>query len=154
MRKLTVQHSYYCPFCGHQVALETFDEEHLVCPECGVMLERQLLDGSKLRVEVRGRRDAVQKIAEKAIAMDLTERRLQVARELVKELPNISRKEKEILIDHIGALLKETSTTAQSAKTTKRILSKTSKEAATILRGVFIDLVSETAKKILWPQKP
>lgn len=148
---MTARHTYYCPFCGEQVQLEALDEEHLVCPECGVMLERQFLDGSSLKVEIKGHRGAVRKIAEKVIAMDSAERRLQVARELANELPNLSRKEKQVLIDHIGALVKETPTTAQSATTVKRILSKTGNEVLSIFRGVLIGVISETAKRILWP---
>ena len=79
------------------------------------------------------------------------EARTQSAHDLAQELENISDDDKEILTQSINEIVKDSPKTTLAATRFKKILSKTSKPIVDAFRDILIDIVSETAKKLLWP---
>ena len=80
-----------------------------------------------------------------------TEAKIQTAHDLAQELENISDDDKKILTQSIDEIVKDSPRTILIATRFKKILSKTSKPIVNAFRDILIDIVSETAKKILWP---
>lgn len=80
-----------------------------------------------------------------------TEAKIQAAHDLAQELENISDDDKEILNQSINEIIKESPRTTLAATRFKKILSKTSEAIVDAFRDILIDIVSETAKKLLWP---
>lgn len=81
-----------------------------------------------------------------------TKTKLKAARDLAQEMENISDEEKEILKKSIDDIVKDMPETSLAATRIKKILSKTGKPAAIAFREILVDIVSETAKKLLWPK--
>jgi len=82
-----------------------------------------------------------------------TEAKIKAARDLTQELENISEGEKSILSESIDDLVKDTPRTTLAATRFKKIVSKTTKPFVDALRDILVDIASETAKKLLWPEK-
>ena len=80
-----------------------------------------------------------------------TETKIQAAHELAQELENISDDDKEILTQSINEIVKDSPRTTLAATRFKKILSKTNKPILDAFRNILVDIVSETAKKLLWP---
>ena len=80
-----------------------------------------------------------------------TEAKIQAAHDLAQELENISDDDKEILTQSINEIVKDSPRTTLAATRFKKILSKTSKPIVDAFRDILIDIVSKTAKKLLWP---
>jgi hypothetical protein len=80
-----------------------------------------------------------------------TEAKIQAAHELTQELENISEDDKEILAQSINEIVKDSPRTSLAVTRFKKILSKTNKPIVDAFRNILIDIVSETAKKLLWP---
>lgn len=81
-----------------------------------------------------------------------TETKIQAVHDLAKELENISEDEKKILSKSIDEIVKDTPRTALGATRTKRILSKVGNPTAVdAFKKILVDIISETAKKIIWP---
>jgi len=81
-----------------------------------------------------------------------TEKGLEAARELVGELEGLTEEEKAVLAKDLDDIIADTPKTIVAATRWKRVLSEIGREAAHAFRGIFIEIASETAKKILWPQ--
>jgi hypothetical protein len=80
-----------------------------------------------------------------------TEAKIQAAHELAQELEGISDDEKTILTQSIDDIVKDTPQTTLAATRFKRLVSKMGKPVADAFRDILVDIVSETAKKMLWP---
>ena len=78
-----------------------------------------------------------------------TESKLQAAKELAEEL-ELTSEEKEILLNSIMDIVKETPKTEVAITRFKKIMLKMGKETSDIFRNLLIDIVSETVKKMLW----
>ncbi len=81
-----------------------------------------------------------------------TEKGLEAARELIRELEGLSEDEKAILAKDLDDIITDTPKTKVAAVRWKKALSKVGKETAHALRDILVDIASETAKKALWPQ--
>jgi hypothetical protein len=79
-----------------------------------------------------------------------TDSSLQAARELSDLLENLTKDEITILKGSLDDLVKDTPKTTMAATRFKKILSKAGKSAADGFRTILIDVLSETAKKIIW----
>lgn len=80
-----------------------------------------------------------------------TKAKIQAAKELTQELEDISDNEKKILAQSIDEIIKDSPKTTLAATRFKKILSKTTKAIVNAFRELLVDIVSETAKKSLWP---
>lgn len=77
--------------------------------------------------------------------------KLKAARELAQELENISDDDKDILTQSIDEIIKDTPKTEVAAFKFKKIVSKSGQSVAEAFKNILINVVSETAKKMLWP---
>jgi hypothetical protein len=80
-----------------------------------------------------------------------TESRLKAAKELAREIEDLSDKEKDILEQSIDEIISDSPKTTLAALRFKKLVAKAGKVAAEALRDILVDIVSETAKKTLWP---
>ena len=80
-----------------------------------------------------------------------TDARLKAARELAHELDGLSAAEKEALAKSLDDLVKDTPSTPVAATRFKKLTVKAGKGTVAAFRDILVDIVSETAKKMIWP---
>jgi hypothetical protein len=80
-----------------------------------------------------------------------TKTKLDAANELVLELESLTEDEKKTLKDSLDDLVKDTPKTTLAATRFKKLAVKMGKESANSLRSILIDIISESAKKLIWP---
>ncbi len=80
-----------------------------------------------------------------------TETKIKAAHELAQELEDLSPEDKETLSKSIDDILSDSSRTEVGVTRFKRIMGKVGKEGTSALKSVLVDIISETAKKLLWP---
>ena len=80
-----------------------------------------------------------------------TQSSLQAAHEFFQEIAGLSDDEKNILDNSLDDLVKDIPQSSVAASRFKRILAKTGKETADIVKSIVIEIISETAKKAIWP---
>jgi hypothetical protein len=80
-----------------------------------------------------------------------TESRLKAAKELAEELDGLKSEEKILLKQSIDGLVKDTPGTSLAATRFKKLAAKGGKAAAAGFKEILIDIISETAKKMIWP---
>jgi hypothetical protein len=80
-----------------------------------------------------------------------TETKISVANEMTRELDQLSEEEKKQLASSLDDLVRESPKTTLAANRFKKLMTKAGAVAAESFKKVLVDVVSETAKKILWP---
>lgn len=80
-----------------------------------------------------------------------TESKLKAAQELSQEIEGISNDEKKILMESIDDLVRDNPRTTLAATRFKKIVAKAGGAIGGSIRDILVDIVSETAKKALWP---
>ena len=80
-----------------------------------------------------------------------TEAKLKSAQELSDELDNLSPEERDMLKKSLDDIVRETPQTTVAATRFKKLVAKAGKVAAEGFKDILLDIVSETAKKIIWP---
>lgn len=80
-----------------------------------------------------------------------TEAALKAARDLSDDLEELSNEDKGKLKGTLDDLVKDSPQTAVAAARFKRLLAKAGKSASEAFRQILVDVVSETAKKIIFP---
>jgi hypothetical protein len=80
-----------------------------------------------------------------------TESKLKAAQELTDLLEDLSPEEREILKKSFDDIIRDTPQTTVSATRFKKIVAKAGKVAADGFREILVDVLSEAAKKIIWP---
>lgn len=80
-----------------------------------------------------------------------TEAALMAARDLSDDLDELSNEDKGKLKGTLDDLVKDSPQTAVAAERFKRLLAKAGKSAPEAFRQILVDVVSETAKKIIFP---
>ena len=80
-----------------------------------------------------------------------TEAKLKAARELSDELDNLSPDEREMLKKSLDDIVRDTPQTTVAATRFKKIVAKAGKPVADAFRDILVDVLSEAAKKIIWP---
>lgn len=78
-----------------------------------------------------------------------TERKLVAAKELVETIDGLTDKEKGLIDKDIDALIKDSPGTTVSATRVKAMLVKAKEPTLIAVREIFVDVASETAKKII-----
>jgi hypothetical protein len=81
-----------------------------------------------------------------------TEGALQAARALADESEGLNQDEKELLKNSIEDLVRDTPNTPVAATRFRRLMAKAGKGAAVAFERILIEFMSETAKKIVYPQ--
>lgn len=80
-----------------------------------------------------------------------TKVKIEAAKELAKEL-ELPKKEQEALATSIDDIVSDNPRTALGATRFKKIMAKVGKESAASFRTILTSVVTEAAKKIIWPQ--
>lgn len=80
-----------------------------------------------------------------------TEARLQAARELADELDDLTPEEREALKGSLDDLVADTPRTALAATRFKKLVSKAGPAVADGFKEMLIEIVTESAKRLLWP---
>ena len=76
---------------------------------------------------------------------------LHAAAELAEEVDGLSDDERKALSSSIDDLVRDSPRTPVAAARFKRLIAKAGTTVATEFRALLVDVVSETAKKLLWP---
>ena len=80
-----------------------------------------------------------------------TKSRLQAAHELAQEIDNISDEDRIVLQKSIDELAKDTPSTPVAVTRFKKIMVKAGQTTAGMFREILVDVLSEAAKKALFP---
>jgi len=80
-----------------------------------------------------------------------TTARLEAAQELAEELEGVNKEETELLKSSLDDLVRDTPRTTLAATRFKRIVAKAGKGAAEAFKDILVGVISETAKKLIWP---
>jgi hypothetical protein len=80
-----------------------------------------------------------------------TESKLQAAKQMVDLFEKLTPDEREVLKTNLDDLIRDSPQSEPSAYNFKKIMAKVGKESAGIMRGILVDIVSESIKKIIWP---
>lgn len=80
-----------------------------------------------------------------------TQAKLQAAHELAEELDTISEQDRAMLQKSIDELIKDTPSTSVAATRFKKIMVKAGQGTASMFREILVDVLSETARKVLFP---
>ena len=80
-----------------------------------------------------------------------TEAKLKAAQELADELDNLSPEERDLLKRSLDDIIRDTPQTTVAANRFKRLVAKAGQVTAEGFRDILVDILSETAKKIIWP---
>jgi hypothetical protein len=80
-----------------------------------------------------------------------TDRRLKAARDLANQLEKLDASEREALSKSLDDLVRDTPQTSVAASRFKRLAAKAGSGAAAAFKDILVGVLSETAKKIIWP---
>ena len=80
-----------------------------------------------------------------------TERKISAAIELFGEACDFDEEDTKKLEDSINDVIRDTPRTQLGATRFKKFMSKAGKETAGAVREILVDIMSETAKKMIWP---
>ena len=80
-----------------------------------------------------------------------TEAKLKAAQELSDEVDNLSPEERSLLKKSLDDIVRDTPQTTVAANRFKRLVAKAGKPVADAFRDILVDILSEAAKKIIWP---
>ena len=80
-----------------------------------------------------------------------TETKIEAAREMALELEDLDQDDRDALAGSIDDLVRETPLTPAAATRSKRILGKVGQDAYEAFRKILVDVVSDAARKLLWP---
>ncbi len=84
-------------------------------------------------------------------AFPWTERKIQAAMELSIEEGNLNEEDSTILEQSIKDIVRDTAQTQVAASRFKKIMTKAGLSTTGAVKDILVDIVSETAKKIIWP---
>jgi hypothetical protein len=80
-----------------------------------------------------------------------TATKLEAAQELADELENLTQEEKDILKKSLDDLVRDSPKTTVAATRFKKLVRKAGGEATGSFKQILIGVVTEAAKKLLWP---
>jgi hypothetical protein len=84
-------------------------------------------------------------------AFPWTERKIQAAVELSAEEAHLNDEDRAILEQSINDIVKDSPKTQLAASRFKKAMTKAGTATAGAVKDILVDIVSETAKKIIWP---
>ena len=87
-------------------------------------------------------------------AFPWTQARLDAARALADETDGLNEEERALLKKSLDDLVRDTPNTPLAAQRFKRLVAKTGKGVADTFHKVLVDVLSEAAKKAIWPTQP
>ena len=82
-----------------------------------------------------------------------TESRLKAAKEIAREMRELTPEEQASLEKSLDDLVRDTPTTELSGIRSKKVMQKVGKESYEVMKTVISEVLSETAKKVIFPAK-
>ena len=131
----------HCDKCGEATMV--------LCPQC----ERPIRGFCHIPRVVSFRYDRPAHCHECGAAFPWTERAIQAAIELTVEAGNLSDDDAKVIRESVNDIVRETPRTHLGAARFKRILSKVGEGTKNAVRDILVDVVSESVKKAIWPDK-
>jgi hypothetical protein len=86
------------------------------------------------------------------VSFPWTERKIEASKNIISEIPNLTQEEKDLFAKSVDDIIRDTPETVNSSRKIKKLLLKLGKGILKDLRKILVDIVSETAKKILFPK--
>ena len=126
----------FCDKCGAKTTM--------VCLACG-----EAIRGGIAESLVMTSRVAPKYCIHCGAAFPWTEQRLKAARGLAKEL--LDEKDQQLLDESVQELVRDTPMTRVAAQRFKKLMTRIGREASEAFRDILVDILSETAKKVIWP---
>ena len=149
MNQFPEQTCTFCAICGAQT--------HSICPQCRKPIRgarcvqsRNWVTGS-IQVVVGELKGVPAYCSECSEPLPWTIAKLNAAREFAEEIEGLSDEERGILKKSLDDLIRETPQTEVAALRFKRLVAKSGKVTLEGFKHILIDIVSEGAKKILFP---
>ncbi len=127
----------FCNICGAATIMK--------CPNCDAPIRGGYLDVNVIPWE------APKFCINCGEAFPWTKAKIAAANELANELDSIDDQDRNILKNSINELTRDTPSTQVAALKFKKVMAKAGNSAASMFRNILTDVLSETAKKILWP---
>lgn len=130
----------FCDRCGAATITK--------CPECEVDIPGHLVRPGAVTIP---RIFEMPKFCSNCgFAYPWTESRLKAAHDLANEITEISEEERNVLNQSLDELVKDTPQTEVATVRFKKIVSKAGPELYDAFKKILIEVVSETAKKLIW----
>lgn len=131
----------FCSMCGARTISR--------CPSCGVKIRGAELFSA---VETDGHFPPPQRYCPECGApMPWTQSKMEAMKELAELDDGLSDGDKVQFMESATVTLSENPKTKVSAFKVKKILGKMGKETASAIRDLLVDMVAESAKRIIWP---
>lgn len=80
-----------------------------------------------------------------------TEAKIKAAQELTLGLDNLTQEEKENLNKSLNDIIRDTPETTVAATRVKKLFARIGKGVTEGFKNILVDIISEAAKKIIWP---
>ena len=77
----------------------------------------------------------------------------EAAKDLAMELDRLSEEERTLLTESLDDIIRDTPRTPLAATRFKKHVGKAGAEVGSLFRELLVDICSETAKKIIWPNQ-
>ena len=139
LKNSSEQDQKFCHICGASTLIK--------CPQCQSPIRGKLFDMYGMLADY----EAPNYCLNCGHAFPWTENRLKAAHEFVQMQDKFSDEERQFFDKSIDDLVKDTPSTTVSASKIKMLLNKAGPPMAAMFREIIIDVVSETAKRILFP---
>lgn len=143
------------PINGSVTSMPQFNQDY--CDKCG---EKTLTTCPNCNIPIRGqfRYPTLSEYKPPAFCYKCgksfiwTERKIQAAIELAVEEGKLDEEESKQLEESVHAIVRDTPRTQLGASRFKKIMTKIGVSTAGAVHDIIVDVVSETAKKIIWPE--
>ncbi len=133
--------SKYCNTCGARTIS--------VCPGCGAKIRGDLIDSGVVCIGFTP--IAPKYCPECGEPFPWTAAAIEALRELAELDDDLSEADREMLVESAETAMTENPKTKVSALKVKKVLAKAGKATASAARDLLVDVLAESAKKMIWP---
>ena len=137
-----VRNQDHCEKCGEPTTTK--------CQSCSSEIRGQLL-GAGIIQPLDGHFSAPSYCPKCGKPYPWTEQRIRAAKNLADEFNELDDDDRKKLKESIDDLVKDSPAAEVAGTRFKKILGKLRTESATMMKNIVVDVLSETAKKILFP---
>jgi len=135
----------FCSRCGEKTTAEC---AHCHTPVRGSLLHDISWSNHQADYEVNYVRPSFCRTCGEAYPW--THRKLEAAKDLARELDGLDDAERQLLANSLDDIVRDTPSTSVAATRFKRLVAKGGAAAAEMFKDILTDIVSETAKKMIW----
>lgn len=139
-KRYPVHQKKHCPRCGEPTIMQ--------CPNCNTNIQGQYYVGGYINGGYKPYLPAF--CHECGISFPWTIKKIKAAQDFIQEDDDLSETDKKIATDSIPDMITENPNTQVAALKVKKTLSKVGLSVADGVKSILVDVLSETAKKILW----